>query len=135
MGDFILDNTSTFTIASNSITCMTGFSFDESADVYYSNCAAAAGAAQTPIVGTKRVTGSITFEPSKTDTALMGYVDIGATGALVAYPKGNTSTYLKISAAALTISGRQQTYSSTGVPTVVANFVCDGLTVAAATGS
>lgn len=135
MADFILDNTSTFTIGANAITCMTGFSFDESADVYYSNCAAASASAQTPIVGKKRVTGSITFEPDKDDVTVVNYVEVGDSGALIAYPQGNTSTYLKISATTLTISGRQMTYSSTGVPTVVANFVCDGLTVAAATGS
>jgi len=133
--NFILDNTSTLAIGAGSITCMTEISFDETADVYFGSCGAASGSARAPIVGSKRVTGTVTFEPSKTDVTLVNLVEVGDTGALVAYPQGNTLTYLKISAAALYITGRQMRLSSSGVPTVVANFACDGLTVAAATGS
>lgn len=129
--DFILDEKSTFSVNGNAITCMTEISFDETADVYFGSCGVAAGAGRAPIVGTKRVTGTVTFEPSKTDTTLIGYVDIGVSGALLCYPQGNTSTYQKISATTMYITGRQIRISSSGVPTVVANFAADGLTVAA----
>jgi hypothetical protein len=114
---------------------MTEISFDETADVYFGSCGAAAGSARVPIVGSKRVTGTVTFEPSKTDVTLVNLVEVGDTGALTCYPAGNTLTHLKISAAAIHITGRQMRISSSGVPTVVANFATDGLTIAAATGS
>ena len=135
MTKFILDNTSVFSIGGNALTCITEVNFDESADTYFSQCAAASGSVRFPVIGTGQVTGSITIELDHNDTTELGYIDIGDSGALLFYPQGNTATYLKISATTMTITGRNMRYSSTGLAMGTANFALDSLTIAAATGS
>ena len=130
---FVLDDTTVFTINSQAIACATEVSFDESADVYFAQCGGASGTGvKEPVVGMKQVTGSLTVELSNNDTAKLGYIAPGVSGALLLQPQGATAGNISITATALTITGRQIRTSSNGFSTATANFVCDSFTIAAA---
>lgn len=132
---FILDDSSTITIGGDAITCFTEIEFDESADTFFAQCAGASGAPKEPVVGMSQITGTITAELKDDDVTMAGYLAVGASGALVCYPRGNVLTYLKIASTALTISGRQIRLSSGGLATISAPFVMKDLTLSAATGA
>lgn len=132
---FVLDDSSEFTIGADSVDCFTEIEFDESADVYFSQCAVAQGAPHEPVVGGKQVTGTLTAELKEDDVSKAGYLAVGASDTLTCYPRGNVSGNLKITSTAITITGRQIRLSSTGLATIVAPFVMKDITLAAATGS
>ena len=130
MGDkFRRSNVSVFSIGGNVLTCVTDVDYDESVDVYWSDCDDATSE-KTPVAGGIQTTGSLTQELADDDVTQLGYTSPTTSGALVDQPNGAVSNDINI-AGTMTISGRQIRTSRTGLSIVSCNFVTSGITISA----
>lgn len=134
MAKFRLSSVSVLTIGGDAPPCVVSIDFDESADDYISDCITQA-TYKEHVLGLVNVTGTLNFEIDLAGSAAVIDVAPKVAGALIFYPTGNVATNLSITSTNLQITGRSMAFSGTGLATGSASFVCDDLTIAAATGS
>ena len=120
------------TINATAVPCPQQVTLTPSQDVYEYYCTAAAGK-QKILLGTNW-TGSITFFPEENDQADIAAFNTTTAVAIIVYPDGNTSGYMKITCNAFCSTGLDLSVGSAGSSTI--NLIVDGdVTFGSATGS
>ena len=120
------------TIGGTSVPCPQSAEFTPSQDIYEFYCTGASGK-QKILLGTGW-TGSITFFPEENDQTDIASFNTTTAAAIIVYPDGNTSGYMKITCNAYCSTGLSLSVGSAGSSTI--NLMIDGdVTFGSATGS
>lgn len=126
MTKFRLSASTVFTLDGNAVPCPTQVTFNEVNDNFQSMCAG--NTIKANVAGLGNITGSISGEVDAAGVTTMGYIAVGTAGALVLRPTGATTGELDITSTNMQITSLSEAFSSTGLTTYTANFVCDDLT-------
>lgn len=132
MGDQWSGKNLAVTVDSVALPCPQSFEINGSHDFVEYYCVGTAG--KQRIYDGTNWTGSATFFPENDDGTVLNGLNETTAVAIVAYPDGNTSTYVKVTFSAFCSVSLSTQRSSPGSATV--NFIVDGdVTFGAATGS